>query len=107
MKEIKSDLIKQGINIEQFKIETAKAGPRQVEQQNDFKLNDQNSAFSDGETGQNQEYEQRQFFQGQYYVQRSLNKSGLDNLDGENLVMRQQEIINRAAFSKGKLNLIV
>lgn len=107
MQEIKSDLIKQGINIEQFKIETAKVGPRQVEQQNEFNLNDQKSAFSDGETGQNQEYEQRQFFQGQYYVQRSLNKSGLDNLDGENLVMRQQEIINRAAFSKGKLNLIV
>jgi flagellar hook-length control protein FliK len=104
MKEIKSDLIKQGINIEQFKIETAKAGPRQVEQQNDFNLNDQNSAFSDGETGQNQEYEQRQFFQGQYYVERGLRNSSLDR---ENIVMRQQEIINRAAFSKGKLNLIV
>lgn len=104
MQEIKTDLLKQGINIEQFKIETAKNAPKQVEQQNAFDFNDQNSAFSDGETGQNQEYEQRQFFQGQYYVQRNVTD---DSLNSDELIMRQQEIINRAAFSKGKLNLIV
>ncbi len=104
MQEIKTDLLKQGINIEQFKIETAKNAPRQVEQQNNFDFNDQNSAFSDGETGQNQEYEQRQFFQGQYYLQRNITDN---NLNSDDLIMRQQEIINRAAFSQGKLNLIV
>lgn len=104
MQEIKSDLLKQGINIEQFKIETAKNAPQQVEKQNGFAFNDQNSAFSDGETGQNQEYEQRQFFQGQYYVQRTNKNS---NLNSDDFIMRQQEIINRAAFSNGKLNLIV
>ncbi|CCU80784.1 hypothetical protein HSACCH_02309 [Halanaerobium saccharolyticum subsp. saccharolyticum DSM 6643] len=104
MQEIKTDLLKQGINIEQFKIETAKNAPKQVEQQNNFDFNEQNSDFSDGETGQNQEYEQRQFFQGQYYVQRNITN---DNLNNDELMMRQQEIINRAAFAKGKLNLIV
>jgi flagellar hook-length control protein FliK len=104
MQEIKTDLLKQGINIEQFKIETAKNAPKQVEQQNNFDFNEQNSDFSDGETGQNQEYEQRQFFQGQYYVQRNITN---DNLNSDELIMRQQEIINRAAFAKGKLNLIV
>ena len=104
MQEIKTDLLKQGINIEQFKIETAKNAPKQVAQQNNFDFNDQNSAFSDGETGQNQEYEQRQFFQGQYYVQRNIKD---DSLNSDELIMRQQEIINRAAFSQGTLNLIV
>jgi len=103
LKGLKSDLMKQGINIEQFKIETAKNSPQQVEKQNDFNFNDQNTGFSDGETGQNQEYEQRQFFQGQYYVQRNSKSSGLDS---ENIIMRQQEMINRAAFSNEKLNLL-
>jgi len=103
LKGLKSDLLKQGINIEQFKIETAKTAPQQVEKQNEFAFEDQNSAFSDGETGQNQEYEQRQFFQGQYYVQRNNDSSGLD---GENIIMRQQEMINRAAFSNEKINLL-
>jgi flagellar hook-length control protein FliK len=103
LKGLKSDLLKQGINIEQFKIETAKNAPQQVEKQNDFVFNDQNSAFSDSETGQNQEYEQRQFFQGQYYVQR---KSGDTGLDSEGIIMRQQEIINRAVFSNEKINLL-
>lgn len=103
LKGLKSDLLKQGINIEQFKIETAKNSPQQVEKQQNFAFNDQNSAFSDGETGQNQEYEQRQFFQGQYYVQR---QNGNANLDNENIIMRQQEMINRAAFSTEKLNLL-
>ena len=103
LKGLKSDLLKQGINIEQFKIETAKNAPQQIEKQNEFAFDDQNSAFSDGETGQNQEYEQRQFFQGQYYVQRN---NGSSNLDSENLIMRQQEMINRAAFSNEKLNLL-
>jgi len=103
LKGLKSDLLKQGINIEQFKIETAKNAPQQVEKQNEFVFDDQNSAFSDGETGQNQEYEQRQFFQGQYYVQRNNSSS---NLDSENIIMRQQEMINRAAFSNEKLNLL-
>ena len=103
LKGLKSDLLKQGINIEQFKIETAKNAPQQVEKQNEFAFDDQNAAFSDGETGQNQEYEQRQFFRGQYYVQRNNNSSGLDN---ENIIMRQQEMINRAAFSNEKLNLL-
>lgn len=103
LKGLKSDLLKQGINIEQFKIETAKNAPQQVEKQNNFALEDQNAAFSDGETGQNQEYEQRQFFQGQYYVQRNSSNS---NLDGENIIMRQQEIISRAAFSNENLNLL-
>jgi flagellar hook-length control protein FliK len=103
LKGLKSDLLKQGINIEQFKIETAKTAPQQVEKQNEFAFNDQNSAFSDGETGQNQESEQRQFFQGQYYVQRNNSSSGLD---GENIIMRQQEMINRAAFSNEKINLL-
>lgn len=104
MQDIKSDLLKQGINIEQFKVETIKNAPRQVEQHSDFNLSDQNSAFSDGETGENQEYQQRQFFQGQYYLKRNLANKGLN---GDDLIMRQQEIINRAAFSKAKLNLIV
>jgi flagellar hook-length control protein FliK len=103
LKGLKSDLLKQGINIEQFKIETAKNAPQQVEKQNEFAFDDQNSAFSDGETGQNQEYEQRQFFQGQYYVKRN---NGSSSLDSENIVMRQQEMINRAAFSNEKLNLL-
>lgn len=103
LKGLKSDLLKQGINIEQFKIETAKNTPQQVENQSDFAFNEQNSAFSDGETGQNQEYEQRQFFQGQYYVQRN---SGGPGLDGEGIMMRQQEIINRAAFSNDQINLL-
>ena len=103
LKGLKSDLLKQGINIEQFKIETAKNAPQQVEKQNEFAFDDQNAAFSDGETGQNQEYEQRQFFQGQYYVQRNNGSSGLDS---ENIVMRQQEMINRAAFSNENLNLL-
>ncbi|TDP89253.1 flagellar hook-length control protein FliK [Halanaerobium saccharolyticum] len=103
LKGFKSDLLKQGINIEQFKIEVAKKAPQQVEKQNGFDLDDQNSAFSDGETGQNQEYEQRQFFQGQYYVQRNSGGSGLDS---EGIIMRQQEIINRAAFSNDKINLL-
>ena len=103
LKGLKSDLLKQGINIEQFKIETAKNAPQQVEKQNDFAFDDQDAAFSDGETGQNQEYEQRQFFQGRYYVQRN---NGSSNLDSENIIMRQQEIINRAAFSNEKLNLL-
>jgi len=103
LKGLKSDLLKQGINIEQFKIETAKNAPQQVEKQNEFAFNDQNSAFSDGETGQNQEYEQRQFFQGQYYVQQN---NGSSNLDSEGIIMRQQEMINRAAFSNEKLNLL-
>ncbi|RAK08899.1 flagellar hook-length control protein FliK [Halanaerobium saccharolyticum] len=103
LKGLKSDLLKQGINIEQFKIETAKNAPQQVEKQNNFAFEDQDAAFSDGETGQNQEYEQRQFFQGQYYVQRN---SGNSKLDGENAIMRQQEILSRAAFSNEKLNLL-
>ena len=103
LKGLKSDLLKQGINIEQFKIKTAKNSPQQVENQDKFAFNDQDSAFSDGETGQNQEYEQRQFFQGQYYVQRNNSNSNLEN---ENIIMRQQEIINRAAFSSEKLNLL-
>lgn len=103
LKGLKSDLLKQGINIEQFKIETSKNAPQQVEKQQEFAFNDQNSAFSDGETGQNQEFEQRQFFQGQYYVQR---QNGNSNLDNENIIMRQQEMINRAAFSNEKLNLL-
>lgn len=103
LKGLKSDLLKQGINIEQFKIETAKNSPQQVEKQQEFAFNDQNSAFSDGETGQNQEFEQRQFFQGQYYVQR---QNGNSNLKQENIIMKQQEMINRAAFSNEKLNLL-
>jgi flagellar hook-length control protein FliK len=103
LKGLKSDLLKQGINIEQFKIETAKNAPQQIGKQDEFAFDDQNAAFSDGETGQNQEYEQRQFFQGQYYVQRD---NGSSNLDSENIIMRQQEMINRAAFSNEKLNLL-
>lgn len=103
LKGLKSDLLKQGINIEQFKIETAKNGPQQVDKQENFVFDQQNSGFSDGETGQNQEYEQRQFFQGQYYVRRH---NGSPDLDNDSLVMRQQEIINRAAFSNEKLNLL-
>ncbi len=103
LKGLKSDLLKQGINIEQFKIETAKNAPQQVEKQNEFAFNDQNTGFSDGETGQNQEYEQRRFFEGQYYVQRNNNSP---NFSGDNLIMRQQEIINRAAFSNEKINLL-
>lgn len=103
LKGLKSDLLKQGINIDQFKIETAKNSPQQVEKQQDFAFNDQNSAFSDGETGQNQEYEQRQFFQGQYYVQRQHGSSDLNN---ENIIMKQQEMLSRAAFSTDKLNLL-
>lgn len=103
LKGLKSDLLKQGINIEQFKIETAKNSPQQVENKDEFAFNDQDSASSDGETGQNQEYEQRQFFQGQYYVQRNNEGS---NLEHENIIMRQQEIINRAAFSNEKLDLL-
>ena len=103
LKGLKSDLLRQGINIEQFKIETAKNSPQQVENQDKFAFNDQDSASSDGETGQNQEYEQRQFFQGQYYVQRNNDGS---NLEHENIIMRQQEIINRAAFSNEKLDLL-
>lgn len=103
LKGLKSDLLKQGINIEQFKIETAKNAPQQVSKQGEFAFDDQNAAFSDGETGQNQEYEQRHFFQGQYYVQR---QNGNSNLDNENIIMRQQEMINRAAFSNEKINLL-
>ncbi|TDO94462.1 flagellar hook-length control protein FliK [Halanaerobium saccharolyticum] len=103
LKGLKSDLLKQGINIEQFKIEVAKKAPQQVSKQDEFAFDDQDAAFSDGETGQNQEYEQRQFFQGQYYVQRN---TGNSNLDSENIIMRQQEIINRAAFSNENLNLL-
>lgn len=100
---LKSDLIKQGINIEQFKIETAKNSPQQVQNEDEFAFNDQNSAFSDGETGENQEYEQRRFFQGQYYVQRNGSEANLNN---ENIIMKQQEIINRAAFSNEQINLL-
>ncbi|MFW5749819.1 MAG: flagellar hook-length control protein FliK, partial [Halanaerobium sp.] len=103
LKDLKTDLLKQGINIEQFKIETAKNGPQQVERQADFSFGEQNAAFADGETGQNQEYEQRQFFQGQYYVQKNNNNL---NLDDDSLIMRQQDIINRAAFSSEKINLL-
>lgn len=100
---LKSDLVKQGINIEQFKVETAKNSPQQVQNEDEFAFNDQSSAFSDGETGENQEYEQRRFFQGQYYVQ----KNGSEvNLNNENIIMKQQEIINRAAFSNEQINLL-
>ena len=103
LSDLKSDLVRQGINIEQFKIETAKNSPQQVDNQDNFSFNDENAAYSDGETGQNQEFEQRQFFQGQYYVKR--NNSEL-NVDGDNLIMKQQDILNRAAFSNDSINLL-
>lgn len=103
LKSLKTDLIKQGINIEQFKIETAKNSPQQVEKDNDFVFNDQNSAFSDSDTGHNQEYDQRQFFQGQYYISKNNSRT---SLNPDNLIMKQQEIINRAGFSNDKLNLL-
>ncbi len=100
---LKSDLVRQGINIDQFKIETAKNSPQQVDNQDNFSFNDENAAFSDGETGHNQEFEQRQFFQGQYYVKN--NNSEL-NVDSDNLIMKQQDILNRAAFSNDSINLL-
>ncbi len=90
---LKNDLVKQGINIEQFKIETAKNTPQQVEKNNDFFLNDQQSAFSDGDSGHNQEYDQRRFFQGLYYVNQDQ-KSILD----------ERDMLNQIQLNKIKFN---
>jgi len=103
LKQLKTDLVKQGINIEQFKVETAKNSPQQIERQNEFAFSDQETASGDGETGQNQEYEQRKFFQGQYYVHPRNERS---NTVGDSVLLRHQEMINRAAFSSDKLNLL-
>ncbi|RCW47689.1 MULTISPECIES: flagellar hook-length control protein FliK [unclassified Halanaerobium] len=103
LKQLKIDLVKQGINIEQFKVEIAKNSPQQVERQNEFAFSDQETAFGDGETGQNQEYEQRKFFQGQYYVHRRNDRS---NTAGDSVVLKHLKMINRAAFSSDKLNLL-
>lgn len=101
--DLKADLAKQGINIQQFKIETAKPGPQQIEKQDQFAFEGQDAAFSDSETGSNQEYEQRHIFQGQYYIQQV--GAGLDD-SADNLLMQQQEIINRLAFSNEAVNLL-
>ncbi|MGM0602284.1 MAG: flagellar hook-length control protein FliK [Bacillota bacterium] len=103
LKQLKTDLVKQGINIEQFKVETAKNSPQQVERQNEFVFNDQETASGDGETGQNQEHEQRKFFQGQYYVHRRNDRS---NTAGDRVLLKHQEMINRAAFFGDKINLL-
>lgn len=66
---LKSDLIRQGINIEQFQLETNKTAPKQLEQ--NFMNNSfghQNSGFQD-QSGENQNYNQRQFeFQFQQFL---------------------------------------
>lgn len=103
LSDLKSDLVKQGINIEQFKIETAKNSPQQLEKQDNFLFEDQSSAYSDGESGQNQEYEQRRFFQGQYYLKK--NSSDL-SVNSDHLIMKEQEIINRRAFANDSIDLL-
>ncbi|PUU88747.1 MAG: flagellar hook-length control protein-like protein [Halanaerobium sp.] len=99
---LKKDLVKQGINIEQFKIETAKNSPQQVEKNNNFFFDDQQSAFSDGDTGHNTEHDQRSFFQGLYYTKQAensnLSQSGMINsIKLDNIEIKAKDSIDLLA----------
>ncbi len=63
---LKNELVKEGINIEQFKIETAKNNPQQVEEDRFFF--DQNMGnSSDGESRHNQQFERDNILNSSYY----------------------------------------
>lgn len=59
---LKTELVKEGINIEQFKIQTSENRPTQLEQQDQFAFNQDQSRFGDADSGQNQDYQQRNAF---------------------------------------------
>jgi flagellar hook-length control protein FliK len=59
---LKTELVKEGINIEQFKIQTAENRPTQLEQRDQFAFNQDQSRFGDADSGQNQDYQQRNAF---------------------------------------------
>jgi len=63
---LKNELIKEGINIEQFKIETAKNNPQKAEEDRFFF--DQNMGNSpDGESRHNQQFERDNVLTSSYY----------------------------------------
>jgi flagellar hook-length control protein FliK len=77
---LKGDLLKEGINIEQFKIQTSENRPTQVEQQDQFAFNQNQSRFSDAEHGQSQNYQERNAFRQRYFRQ----KNSAEVLEGLN-----------------------
>jgi len=62
---LKNELVREGINIEQFKIETAKNSPQQVEQ-DEFAFDDSSDSFNDGQEDSQEEYDSRQYFSNRY-----------------------------------------
>jgi len=63
---LKNELVKEGINIEQFKIETAKNNPQQVEEDRFFFEQNMGNS-SDGESRHNQQFERDNFIGNSYY----------------------------------------
>ncbi|MFW6273345.1 MAG: flagellar hook-length control protein FliK [Halanaerobium sp.] len=67
---LKNDLLKEGINIEQFKIQTSENRPTQVKQQDQFAFNQDQGRFSNADHDQNQNNQQRNAFRQRYFNQK-------------------------------------
>lgn len=81
---LKTELVKEGINIEQFKIQTAANKPTQLEQQHQFAFDQHQGRFGDTESGQQQNYQQENAFRQRYFNQRNSanNYQSLDSSAG-------------------------
>ncbi|MEC9490004.1 MAG: flagellar hook-length control protein FliK [Halanaerobiales bacterium] len=77
---LKTELVKEGINIEQFKIQTAENRPTQPEQQDQFAFNQEQSRSGDADSGQNQNYQQKNTFR-QHYLNQNNSINSYEELD--------------------------